>query len=135
MSGIRRKSRELALQVLFQSEFAEDANYVEQLRYFQDSFAIADEVSEYATRLLSGIEEHSQGIDDKISSLSPNWTLARMAKVDLSVLRIAVFEIIHVTDVPAKVAINEAIELAKKYGNTESAGFINGILDSVMKEQ
>ena len=134
MSGNRRKSRELALQVLFQSEFVEDAKYGEQLRYFQDSFAIEKDVLEYATQLLSGIQEKHEEVDNKISALSPNWTLARMAKVDLSILRIAIFEILHMTDVPAKAAINEAVELAKKYGNTESAGFINGVLDAAMKE-
>jgi N utilization substance protein B len=135
MSGNRRKSRELALQVLFQKEFVEGSSLVERLGYFRESFAISDEVLEYARHLLQFIEENSDKIDAKIREKSLNWSLERISKVDLCILRLGTTELMMPKEIPPKVAINEAIELAKKYGNTDSAGFINGILNEQLKDQ
>ena len=82
-------------------------------------------------RLVSGVIEHKPHLDKVIESYSSNWKIRRMACVDRNVLRLAVFELLYCTDIPAKVSINEAIDIGKKFGSTESGAFINGILDSV----
>lgn len=130
----RRKSRELALQALFQGEFVQDSPLLDRLNYFKESFAIEDEVLEYAQQILQKMDAHGDQINGIIREKSTNWSLERMSKVDLCILRLALSEIIGQLDVPHKVVINEAIELAKKYGNTESAAFINGILDEHLKD-
>jgi transcription antitermination protein NusB len=133
MSGIRRKSRELALQVLFQAEFVPDRKLMDRLSYFRESFAIEPEVFEYAEKVLSAVEKHSATLQTLLSTHSRNWSAERMAKVDLSILRLAFAELLEPLDVPQKVVLNEAIEIAKKYGNTESASFVNGVLDDYLR--
>lgn len=126
----RRQSRELALQVLFQREFSPQMDFRVGLETFRASFAAPADVWRYAETLLSGIHEKQTEIDQLIQSHAANWSLARMALVDLSLMRIAVYEMCFAEDlIPPAVAINEAVELAKKYGTTESAKFVNGILD------
>lgn len=92
------------------------------------------EVWSYAEELLQGIYQHKEEIDNLIQSHSSNWKMERMAMVDRNLLRIAVFEICFSQgQIPPNAAINEAIEIAKKYGTTESAAFLNGILDEIAK--
>ncbi len=131
-AGNRRKSRELALQVLFQGEFVDNMNIVERLRYFRETFVIDDDVYNYAQTLLTGIDTQKAEIDGLIAGASEHWSLQRMALVDLNILRIATFEMKLSSEVPARAALNEAIELAKQYSNTESSGFINGILNKLL---
>jgi N utilization substance protein B len=133
MSGNRRKSRELALQVLFQGEFVSGVLATDRLEYFKDSFAIEWEVLDYARVLLTRFTEHQEKIDSQIRTKSTNWSLERMSKVDLCILRLAMAELIPPSDTPHKVVANEAIELAKKYGNTDSASFVNGVLDDFIE--
>lgn len=132
--GNRRKSRELALQVLFQAEFGEGAALGDRLDYFRQSFSIKTEVLEYSQHLLKAIESQLPDIDAKLQAASQNWKLERMSLVDKNILRLAASELLHSKDTPPKVVINEAIELAKQYSSQESHQFINGILDRLSSE-
>ena len=129
----RHQSRELALQILFQIEFAPQIEYAEFLEVFEQSFS--QDVIDYADLLINGVKAHKEKIDELLQSASRNWKVARMAIVDRNILRMAVFEMRMMSE-PLKpnIAINEAVELAKKYGTTDSSGFVNGILDQVAKE-
>lgn len=89
------------------------------------------EVVDFATRLVEGTLKNRDDIDQKLQAVTRNWDLRRMAIVDRNVLRMAVFELMHCADVPPKVAINEAIEVGKKYSTANSGGFVNGILDRI----
>ena len=89
------------------------------------------EVIEFATRIVEGTLQHRDSIDKKLQEVTKNWDLRRMAIVDRNVLRMAVFELIYCNDVPPKVAINEAIEIGKKFSTANSGGFVNGILDRI----
>ena len=135
MTTTRRLSRELALQVLFQQEFAPQKQAVgEGLATFRRSFDATPEVWDYTQLLLEGIVENSGAIDAAIQKASAHWTLKRMALVDLIIMRIAVYELKHAAElIPPAVAINEAIEVSKKYGTVDSAAFVNGILDQIVK--
>jgi transcription antitermination protein NusB len=124
----RRLARELALQVLFQKEFIEISAEA-GLAYFRESIKSTEEVWAYAQRILAGIDENATNIDKKISGASAKWSLARMSLVDKNTLRVATWEMFYSdNEVPPKVIINEAIEVVKKYGNTDSPAFVNGIL-------
>ena len=128
----RRKAREISLQILFQREFTPEMSVDTSLKYFRGYISAADEAWEYAEVLLNGVDARCDEIDRFIRDSSHNWKIERISPVDLCILRQSVFEMIS-DNVPFKVAIDEAVELAKKYGSTESAHFINGILDDVHK--
>ncbi len=130
----RRHSREIALQVLFQLEFAPGQDLTSALNNFRAAFEAPEDVWTYALHVLKGIQENKEKIDASIQARAAHWRLGRMALVDLNLLRIATFEMTFADDsVPPAVAINEAIELAKKYGTTDSSKFVNGILDQIHK--
>jgi N utilization substance protein B len=130
----RRRAREAALQVLFQKEFVTDMDTATSLAYFRDQLDFPADSWSYAEQLLNGVEKHKTEIDALITSKSQNWKISRMAPVDLNLLRIATYEIRFSNDeVPPKVAINEALEIAKRYSGTDSAQFINGLLDEILK--
>jgi N utilization substance protein B len=134
VSSTRRLSRELALQVLFQQEFAQKQSVEVGLETFRRSFDAPPDVWSYALELLKGFESHHGEIDSLIQECSAHWKLKRMALVDLIIMRIAAYEIKFAIElVPAAVVINEAIEISKKYGTVDSAAFVNGILDQIMK--
>ena len=130
MSHTRRtKSRERALQALYQIDVAA-TDLDEALARFWPSFEpVEREVREGAEELVRGVARHRREIDEAIEQVSTNWRMDRMAKVDRNVLRLAVFELRWRTDVPVKVCINEAIELGKKYGAESTGAFVNGVLD------
>lgn len=129
---LRRQSRELALQVLFQTEFAPQISYGTFLEVFEQK--LDPQVISYADELVQGVQNYKTEIDAKIQSSSAHWKVDRMATIDRNILRIAVFEMKFMKD-PLKenIAINEAVDIAKKYGTTESAGFVNGLLDQIGK--
>ena len=135
MSGIsRRQSRELALQLLFQKEFSEKLSVAQSLELFRQAFAPPPEVQNYAFDLLTGVEQNLAAIDSLIQTHSAHWTLKRMALVDLNIMRLAVFEMKFAAEpLPPAVAINEAVDISKKFGSRDSAAFVNGILDQVVK--
>jgi N utilization substance protein B len=127
----RTKARERALQALYQIDVSA-TDLDEALSRFWKSFEpVEQEVRELAEALVRGVAEHRREVDAAIESVSTNWRLDRMAKVDRNVLRLATYELIHSADVPVKVAINEAIELGKKYGSESSGAFVNGVLDKI----
>lgn len=135
MIGTRRQSRELALQVLFQQEFAPRQNVEVGLGLVRNSFDAPPDVYQYALELLKGVEERRADIDGLIQKSSAHWTLKRMALVDLNIMRLAVFEMKYASEaVPPAVGINEAVEISKKFGTIDSAAFVNGLLDQIVKQ-
>ncbi len=130
--GKRRRARELALQYLYQWDFhGEKGKEVADL--FWESRKDGPDVKSFAESLLKGVEEKREEIDRQIESRSSHWKLYRMSRVDRSILRLAAYEILFCPDIPPKVSIDEAIEIAKKFGTNESGSFINGILDQLSK--
>lgn len=131
--GVRRKARELALQVLFQQEFSAEIDRQKSLANFKSSFPFSQEVWDYAELILSGIAGNRSEIDRMIEQYSANWSSQRMALVDLNILRIAVCELRFLEETPPqKTVINEAVEISKKYGGTDSYVFVNGILGKMI---
>ena len=129
----RTQSREYALKILYQAELTRREIHFAAENFWSEFESIDDHVRSFSDRLTSGVEENLQTIDDKISEHATNWQLKRMAVIDRNVLRIGVFELKYASDIPPKVTINEAVELAKKYGDLESSKFVNGILDKIHK--
>ncbi len=137
-TGLRRRSREMALQLLFQTEFVpggfQASTAPEMLRRFNTDFGIEQEISEYGSMLFLGIAQKLKEIDAIIQSHSSHWKVSRMGLVDLSVMRIAVFEMKFLGEpLNPRIAIDEAVEIAKKFGSTDSGAFVNGILDQVAR--
>ncbi|MHC4957346.1 MAG: transcription antitermination factor NusB [Planctomycetota bacterium] len=131
----RTRARELALQLLYQIDARGD-EVLDQVGDFLDAESGGDEeICRFARELLDGTLERREPIDEIISGAAQNWHLTRMAIIDRNILRMAVFEMLHVQDIPAKVSINEAIELGKRYSTEQSGSFINGILDRIRREQ
>ncbi len=133
---MRRSSREIAFQLLFQSEYAPIISVKDAVQVATDPNQTAPdaETLDYARQLIEGIQGKRTEIDARIQSASQHWKLERMASVDRNLLRLAVYEMIFAPQVikPA-IAINEAVEMAKKFGSTESASFVNGLLDQIGK--
>lgn len=128
--GIRRKGRELALQALYQIEITGDTSPA-ALDLFLSHFEGSAKAREFARRLVLGVITHSEEIDRLIAQCADNWKLSRMAKVDLTILRISTYELLFCPDIPVSVSMDEAIEIAKRYGSDDSAPFINGVLDQI----
>ena len=132
--GTRRKSRELALQALYQGEMVGQDGLLDF-----DEFCIHFQVNKksipYAKKLLAGVQDKGDVINQLIRKHAQNWRLERMSVIDRNILRIAVYELYYQDDVPCSVAINEAIEIAKRYSTDDSGPFINGILDAMAKEE
>ena len=95
---------------------------------------VAEDIRAFATTLFAGTAKHRGELDAIIASHADNWQLSRMAVIDRNILRLGAFELLHMDDVPSKVCINEAIELAKRFGDADSGKFINGILDAIHKK-
>lgn len=127
----RRKSRELAIQILY--SYYKNKRSLEEV--FNEPFfeKTRKEHREYASLLVNGVTEHKKEFDEIISKISINWDLNRISLIDNIIIRIALFEMIYTEDIPPAVAINEAIDLAKKYSSIKSGKFINGILDNFNK--
>lgn len=131
--GKRRFSRELALKFLYQLEFNE-AGFKEQMASFEDRLSCQEEVKGFMEELVSKVVDNMKEIDLTLQKYSEHWTLDRMTVIDRNILRLGVCELKHSQTIPPKVIINEAVEIAKKYGSEESPDFINGILDKIFKE-
>ena len=144
MAGNRRKAREIALQILYQLDVQEQLTSEQAAALFWQHFSreAAPPASEggeeanraFADQLVRGVREHLAEIDALLGRASRNWRLERMARVDRNLLRLAIYELKYCADVPAKVAINEAIEIAKRFGTAESPAFVNGILDRCLED-
>jgi len=118
------------MQALFDMDMSSDDSR-ERLALFCDSFKPAKKVLPFFTLLVEGVIQNKAQIDSLINIHSSNWKLSRISGVDRNIMRVAIFEILFCSDIPAKVSINEAIDIGKKFGTEESGAFINGILDSV----
>lgn len=131
--GTRRRAREAALKILFQVDLsgtpAEDATS----DYWQH-FDLEAEGDEYAGELVRGISANLTQIDGAIQAASTRWRLERMARVDRNILRIGAYELFHCDDVPTRVVLDEAIELGKRYGSSDSGAFVNGVLDRMAQD-
>ena len=128
--GERRRAREYALQLLFQLDLApqETENAVGT---FWDDKRATESVMTFSDRLVRGTMRRRDAIDELIAEAAHNWRVSRMPAVDRNILRLAIYEFLNETDTPRVVVIDEAIEIAKKFGNDESGPFINGILDAI----
>jgi len=126
----RRKAREIALQVLYGLNF-ENIDVQKALDLFWSNFVAPKAAKEFAAFLVQGTCEHKDELDKLIAGCSDNWSLGRMSKVDISILRLAVFEFLYCDDIPPKVTLNEAVDLGKTFGSENSGSFINGILDAL----
>lgn len=131
----RTQARESTLKILYQAEIARRDIKVSAQLYWSEKDSIDENVQKFTQRLTSGIEKYLNEIDEKIAQYATNWQLKRMAVIDRNVLRIGTFELLYAADIPPKVTINEAVELAKKYGDSESSKFVNGILDKIHKSE
>ena len=139
----RSRSREYTLQFLYQLELTRGTEeshehpiqeFWQQLEVSHPRDVISDDVKDFAVRLVTLVTEKQDDIDRLIESCAENWKMSRMAVVDRNILRLGTCEILYCEDIPTKVAINESIELAKKFGDLESSRFVNGILDQVAKK-
>ena len=126
----RRKAREIALQVLYGLNF-ENIDVQKALDLFWSNFVAPKAAKEFAAFLVQGTCEHKEELDKLIAGCSDNWSLGRMSKVDINILRMAVFEFLYCEDIPPKVTLNEAVDLGKTFGSENSGSFINGILDTL----
>ena len=131
----RSSIREQAFKLLYSLEIQKDINEEEQIDLYLESNNIKDkEAVSYIKDAIFGIDKNKKDIDEKIvQNLKSNWKLERVSKIDLTILRLAIYEIKY-KDLPYKVAINEAVELAKKYGEDTSKNFVNGILASIVNK-
>jgi N utilization substance protein B len=147
-TGARRRGRELALKIIYSLQ-GREGSPENLLRDFWENFRFSDdllgepleefaqpvqrEVRRFAEDLVFGVAEHLEKIDGIIGQFSTNWSLERMARVDLSILRLATFELLFRPEVPASVVMNEAIEIGKRYGTRDTPAFVNGILDKISR--
>ena len=131
--GKRRSSRELALKFLYQSEL-NAGDYNEQMEQFLEISPVKDDVRKFMVDLVETISLHKREIDEFLEKSSENWSLSRMTVIDRNILRIATAELLFHKDIPHKVVIDEAVEIAKKFGSEDSPDFINGVLDRIKKE-
>lgn len=130
--GARRKARELAVQMLYQYDLS--GNKPDMIvETFEDLQKSKPNTREFAVKIFRGTVDHIADIDVMIQAQADNWRLSRMAVVDRNIIRLSVYEFLHESDTPKLVVIDEAIEIAKKFGNDKSPQFINGILDGILK--
>jgi N utilization substance protein B len=136
----RHRAREIALQILYQYDLAKhssgqlppkDHELVRSLMHHFEHFSVPDTLREFVGQLVTGTLTQVEKLDELLEKHTANWKVARMSSVDRSLLRMATFEMVHCTEVPPSVVIDEAIELAKQFGTSETPAFINGILDSI----
>lgn len=132
--GTRRKSRELTLQMLFQSDMGKQSSEQVRKSFWAERKDIEDDVRGFADDLFRIAQERNQDIDRMIEAHAEHWRMDRMAAVDRNLLREAVAEFVAYPATPKAVVINEALEIARKFSSPESVTFINGVLDSIAKE-
>jgi N utilization substance protein B len=131
--GSRHHARERALQILFQYDIHGKAGL--WLDVFWTENEATDEVKAFAERLVAGVLDKKKELDTLIGKYATNWKVSRMPIVDRNILRAGVYELLWMDDVPAKVTVNEAIELAKSFGDDDASKFVNGILDQVLTKE
>lgn len=131
---VRSQAREYSLQTLYQIEVA-GISSSEALNDFFEGKDLPETLYEFTCFLIEGILANTSELDSFIKKYARNWDVERMAVIDKNILRMAIFELLYVEDIPPKVSINEAVELAKRFGDVDSAKFVNGILDSIFRNE
>jgi N utilization substance protein B len=132
-AGIRRTGRAYALQLLYARDGVASTDLSNAASAWASEFELEIEppAQEFATKIVAAATERAKQIDDLIATSSKNWRLERMSRVDRNILRLGACELVAFKDVPVKVVINEAVELAKRFGTAESSAFVNGVLDRI----
>jgi N utilization substance protein B len=128
--GLRHAGRELALKALYQIDMRGKLSN-DDLALFFDAFPADDRIRVFALRLVDGVQRDRALLDQQLAAALEHWSIGRLSRVDHNILRLALYELMRVNDVPARVTIDEAIELAKTYGDQESGRFVNGVLDQL----
>jgi N utilization substance protein B len=131
--GKRRKAREIVLQVLYEAEFS-DRNAPDILEDQIGHRNSSDDTADYARSLLALVTDHKDALDARIAESAANWDLERISLIDKNILRAAMAEVLYCPEVPARVIINEAIEIAHKFSSSDAGKFINGIMDRFVQE-
>ena len=131
----RSKAREESFKLLYSLQISKDVNLDEQIKIFLQEEEIEDEDTiSYIENIIKGVNENEKDIEEKVEkNIKEDWTLSRISKIDLTLLKLGIYEIIY-TKLPYKVVINEVVELAKTYGDDSSKSFMNGVLASIVKE-
>ena len=129
--GSRREGRELGLQALYQLDLRAEEDPGRTLALFWTNFDSGGEAQEFARELIDGVLANRERIDALIGEAVQHWRLPRLSRVDLSLLRLATFELMARPDIPPSVTIDEAIEIARRFGSDDSAAFVNGVLDAI----
>lgn len=130
----RRRAREIVLQLLYEDDLNPDQNAVVAEEFLKSRLLGNRPLADFARNLWKSVLKHRREIDLCLSSRAPNWSLRRMAAIDRNILRLGAFEIM-MTETPGRVVINEAVELAKRYGDRLSGPFVNGVLDRVLRDK
>ncbi len=130
--GARRKGRELAVQALYQIEVTGESSDA-ALRLFFEHCDAGSRAKDFAETLVLGVRAHQERLDELIAQASEHWRFERLSRVDLNVLRVAAYELLETREVPTSVVLDEAIEIARRFGTEESAVFVNGILDQIAR--
>jgi transcription antitermination protein NusB len=130
MKGARHKSREIALQVLYEIDSVGHGSQ-EAMGRIISRVEVTEDVVDFARELVTGVIQNREQLDQNIRDFAPAWPLEQISIIDRNILRLAIFEILHDNKIPVKVAINEAVELAKTFGSNNSSRFVNGVLGSV----
>jgi N utilization substance protein B len=130
MKGARHKAREIALQVLYEIDSV-GHKPEEAIEHISSRVVASEDVAGFSNELVKGVIKYKEQLDRNIQDFAPAWPLDQISIVDRNILRLAIYEILHDNEVPVKVAINEAVELAKTFGSNNSSRFVNGVLGSV----
>ena len=131
----RTKARECALKILYAIDITGDEPKKCIDTFWKNHDALDSEVESFANSLVLGVSNNGDAIDKLVSSHTTNWQLKRMAVIDRNILRFATYELLYMEEIPPKVSINEAIDIAKRYGDKDSGKFVNGVLDSINKNE
>jgi N utilization substance protein B len=131
----RKKARDNAFKCVYQLAFAHDGNLDNILNSCYAENINEEEEKEYIKLVLEGVSSNLNEIDEIILSKLKNWTIDRIAKIDLAILRLAIYEIKYMPNMPVKVSANEAVELAKMYGNNDSKSFVNGVIAKIIEQK
>lgn len=130
---VRTQARELALKLLYAIDIARPATAEEEMRNVFEMENPSAAAADFARVLANGVREHCEELDHMIQQAAVNWQVSRMPFVDRAALRMGAFELLHLFDIPPRVSINEAVELAKKYSTEKSGSFVNGVLDKIFQ--
>jgi len=131
----RTKARECALKILYAIDIRKDPSGECARTFWKSHATIKAEVKEFSGFLVDGVYKNRDSIDSAISKYATNWQIRRMPIIDRNILRLATFELLFAGNIPPKVSINEAIEMAKRYGDKDSGKFVNGVLDKINKTE